>query len=102
LPHKAAIALPLGQLDFSGGNLQAPVSFAVTVTSNNALVKLPGSSANPLTGSINPKTGQFTVKFGGDAANANNTGTGVVLQGTTNGGGFFLGATNAGSIILRP
>jgi hypothetical protein len=101
-PHTAAIDLRLGQLDVSGGSLLSPLSFSVAVSNNNALVKLPGSPTNSLTGSINPKTGLLTVTFGNGAGKATTSGTGAVLQNVTNAAGFFLGKTNAGSILLKP
>jgi hypothetical protein len=100
-PHKAAIDLPSGQLDISGGNLLSPLTFNVAVSNNNALVKLPESPTNSLTGSINPKTGLLTITFGNGAGKTTTTGKGAVLQNATNAGGFFLGKTNAGSILLQ-
>jgi hypothetical protein len=55
-----------------------------------------------LTGSINPKTGLLTVTFGNGAGRATTAGKGAVLQHETNAAGFFLGKTNAGSILLQP
>ena len=102
LPHTAAIDLPSGQLDISGGSLLSPLTFNVAVSNNNTLVKLPGSPTNSLTGSINARTGLLTITFGNGAGKATTTGTGAVLQNVTNGGGFFLGKTNAGTILLKP
>ncbi|MGP8202035.1 MAG: hypothetical protein ACLQU4_21320 [Limisphaerales bacterium] len=101
-PHTAAINLPLGQLDISGGNLLAPLSFDVALSNNNALVRLPGSPTNSLTGSINAKTGLLTVTFGEGIGKATVVGHGAVLQNTNVAAGFFLGKTNAGSILLQP
>jgi hypothetical protein len=102
LPQTAAIDLPAGQLDLSGGSLLAPLSFNVGVSTNNALVKLAGSPTNSLTGSINPKTGLLTITFGNGAGKATTIGTGAALQNVNSAGGFFLGKTNAGSILLQP
>jgi hypothetical protein len=100
-PHRAAIDLPSGQLDISGGGLLSPLSFNVTVSSGNTLMELTGSPANTLTGSINAK-GLLTIKFGNSAGKGMTTGTGAVLQNVNSGGGFFLGKTNAGAILLQP
>jgi hypothetical protein len=102
LPHTAAIDLPSGQLDISGGSLVSALSFNVAVSNNNALVKLAGSPTNSLSGSINPKTGLLTITFGNGAGKATTAGKGAVLQSMNSGGGFFLGKTNAGSIRLQP
>jgi hypothetical protein len=101
-PHNAALDLPFGLLEISGGSLPTALSFNVTVSNNNALVKLPGSATNSLTGSINPKTGLLKIAFGNGAGKATTAGTGAFLQNTTNAGGFFLGKSNAGSILLQP
>jgi phospholipase/lecithinase/hemolysin len=103
-PGVAAIALANGQLNIAGVNGQAPqLSYIVQVNTKNALVKTAGGSpANSLTGSINPKNGLLTIAFGNDTGRATTNGVGAVLQNTTNAGGFFLGATNAGSIALDP
>jgi hypothetical protein len=102
LPHTAAIDLPSGLLDISGGSLPSLLSFNVAVSNNNALVKLPGSPTNSLTGSINAKTGLLTATFGNGAGKATTAAKGAVLQNVTNAAGFFLGKTNAGSMVLQP
>jgi hypothetical protein len=102
LPHTAAIDLPSGQLDISGGSLLSPMTFKVAVSNNNALAKLPGSPTNSLTGSITPKTGLVTITFGNGAGKATTAGTGAVLQNVNSAGGFFLGKTNAGELLLQP
>ena len=43
-PHTAAIDLPSGQLDISGGGLLSPLSFNVAVSNNNTLVEIAGQS----------------------------------------------------------
>jgi hypothetical protein len=101
-PHIAAIDLAAGRLNISGGALLSPLIFDVGVSNNNALVKLPGSPTNSLSGSVNPKTGLLTITFGNGAGKATTTGTGAVLQNTNVAAGFFLGKTNAGSILLQP
>jgi hypothetical protein len=102
LPHTAGIDLPSGQLDISGGSLLSPLFFNVAVSNNNTLVKLAGSATNSLTGTNNPKTGLLTITFGNGSGKATTTGTGAVLQNVKSAGGFFLGKTNAGSILVTP
>ncbi len=102
LPHTAAIDLPSGQIAISGRSLLTNLTFNVMVSNNNALVKLPGGSTNSLTGSINPKTGLLTITFGDGVGKATTAGTGAVLQNGNTAAGFFLGKTNAGSIVLQP
>ena len=102
LPHMAAIDLPAGRLNISGGGLLTPLMFNVAVSNNNVVVKLAGSPTNSLMGTNNPKTGLLTITFGNGAGKATTAGTGAVLQNATIAGGFFLGKTNAGSIILQP
>jgi hypothetical protein len=98
--HEAAIDLPAGQLELSGGGLPTPLTFNVAVSNNNNLVKLTGSPANSLSGSINAATGLLKVTFGDN--NKETTGYGAVLQNQTNGGGYFLTTSNAGAILLQP
>jgi hypothetical protein len=98
-----AILMPEGQLVISNANLL--LTFNVSVSNNNALVKLPGSPTNSLTGSVAPATGLLSLSFGNGKAAPQ--GFGAVLQSQTNGGGFFLvpsaaSPTNAGSISLLP
>jgi hypothetical protein len=42
------------------------------------------------------------VTFGNGNGKATTTGLGAILQSQTNGGGYFLGTTNAGLILLSP
>jgi hypothetical protein len=102
LAHTAAVDLPAGHLNISGGSMLSALSFNVAVSNNNALAKLPGGATNSLAGSINPKNGLLTVTFGNGTGKATTVGTGAVLQNGANAGGFFLSRTNAGSIILQP
>jgi hypothetical protein len=90
-------------LQIFGGNLANPLSFLVVIESNNSLSKVPDVfSTNSLKGSINPKTGLLTVTFGNGKGKSTTTGTGVVLQYSTNAFGAFLGTTNSGVITLAP
>ncbi len=100
-PNTAAIDLPSGQLAISGGNLPN-MTFNIAVNNDNALVKLSGGSTNSLTGSINPKTGLLTLTFGHGSGKSTTTGVAAVLQNVTSAAGYFLGNTNAGSILLSP
>jgi hypothetical protein len=100
--HAPAINLSGGQLILTGGTLAAPINYTVAVTRTNSIIKLGGSATNSLSGSINPRTGVFTVHFGNGERRAITAGQGVILQDTTNGAGFFLDATNAGTVILDP
>jgi hypothetical protein len=98
-----AIVMPEGQLVISNANLL--LTFNVSVSNNSALVKLPGSPSNSLTGSIAPATGLLSLTFGNGKTTTQ--GFGAVLQSRTNGGGFFLvpsatNPTNAGSLWLLP
>jgi hypothetical protein len=106
-PPAGVSALPVIAGDYNlqivGGNLANPLSFLVAIGSKNILSNVPaGFSTNSLAGSINPKTGLLTVIFGNGHRKATTTGTGVVLQNSTNAFGAFLGTTNSGSFILQP
>jgi uncharacterized repeat protein (TIGR02543 family) len=103
-PGLAAIPMTNGQLTISGPEGLTPqLSFNVQVNTKNQLVKLAnGSPSNLLTGSINSKNGVWTIAFGNGTGRATTQGMGVFLQNTTNAGGFFVGATSAGSITLAP
>jgi hypothetical protein len=101
LPQTAAIDLPSGQLEIFGESLLTNLSFNVTVNNNNALVELADNPTNSLTGSINPKTGLLTIKFGNGAGKATTPAKGAALQNANKAAGFFLGKTNAGSILLQ-
>jgi len=95
-----AINLPAGQLNISGGNLLAPLSFIVGLNNKNDLTNSASTPTNSLLGTINPKTGLLTITFGDGEGAATTIGKGAVLQNTTNAAGFFLDKTNSGSIIL--
>lgn len=96
----AAIPMSAGDLVISNANLL--LNFNVAISNTDAIVKLGSIPANTLTGSVTAKTGVFTVTFGNGAGRATTTGQGVLLQTQTNGGGYFLGTTNAGAITLTP
>ena len=99
-PNTPAIALATGQLNISGGDLVAPLSFPLAISNTNLLVKLPGGPTNSLTGSINPNTGFLNLSF----ENGGKTiiGSGAVLQSSTNAAGYFLGTNQSGAFIITP
>jgi len=101
-PHTAAMDLPSGQLDISGGGLVSNLTFNVAVSNNDALVKLTKIPTNSLTGSITANTGLLTITFGNGSGKTTTAGKGAVLQNVNSAGGFFPGKTNAGSILLQP
>ena len=70
-------------------------------TNNNTFVVLSGSAANLLNGSINPVDGTVTVNFVPTGRSTYTPVFGAVQQGTTNAFGFFVGATNSGSLWLH-
>ena len=96
--HTAAIDLPLGQLLVSGGGLASNLTFNVAVSTNNALVKLPGSPTNSLTGTITAKTGLLTITFGNGVGKGTNGATGAVLQNATNAARVLPGKNQCGFI----
>jgi uncharacterized repeat protein (TIGR03803 family) len=85
-----------GQLIIS--NTGAPLIFYVTVSNNNAVVKLAGAT-NSLAGSINPKTGLLSVTLGSGKAAA--TGAGAFLQTSGSAAGFLVTTTSAGLMSLQ-
>ena len=100
--HAAAINLTMGTLTLSNGMLLSPLIYNVAVSNNNDLVKISALPTNSLTGSINAKTGAFTIKFGNGSGKAATVGQGTILQSQTNGAGFFVTKANAGVIVLEP
>ncbi|HWD20436.1 MAG TPA: choice-of-anchor Q domain-containing protein [Verrucomicrobiae bacterium] len=101
-----AINLPTGNavVSFADGGLDAPLTFGVMPADRTFLVKTNSTvPTNYFLGTLNAKNGLFTARFG--TPTATNNAAGVILQ-TPDlgdiGGGFFLGATNSGSMILTP
>jgi len=88
------------QLTLSGGALASNLVFTVQLTSSNTLQQL-GGPANFISGAINGVNGLLTLDFS-DTGGNDITAHGTVLQNTNLGGGFFPGATNAGTILLQP
>jgi hypothetical protein len=95
----AAIALAANELVVSNATLS--LDFNVTVSNNNALVKIPGGPTNILTGSINPKTGVLKVGFGNGNGKSTNAASGAILQDQNIGAGYFTTKSNAGSLNLQ-
>ncbi|MGA3179385.1 MAG: choice-of-anchor tandem repeat GloVer-containing protein [Verrucomicrobiota bacterium] len=98
--HTAAIPLPLGLLEFTGVFPTLPLIVEVTLTTNNTLAELPGAT-HTLKGTINPKTGLLSVSLPDVIGKETISGSGVILQNQTNGGGYFVTKTNAGYILLH-
>jgi len=88
------------QLTLSGGTLASNLVFTVQLTSSNTLQQT-GGPANFLSGSINGVNGLLTLDFT-DSGGNDIAAHGTILQNTNLGGGFFPGATNAGTILLQP
>jgi uncharacterized repeat protein (TIGR03803 family) len=87
-----------GALILSDGGLAPNLVFAVALTSSNTLRWVSGPT-NFTGGSINLSNGLLTVNFINDSGKKTNA-YGAVLQNAAMGGGYFLGATNAGAMTL--
>jgi len=70
------------------------------LTSSNTLRRVSGST-DFASGTINRTNGLMTLTFT-NTSGKKVTASGTLLQNVGLGGGFFLGATNAGSILLQP
>jgi hypothetical protein len=88
------------ELTFSGGGLASNLVCTVQFSPSNTLERVSGST-NFILGSINRANGLMTVTFANDSGKKV-TASGALLQNTAQGGGFFLGAANAGTITLAP
>ena len=86
------------QLTISGGGLTSNIVCGVRLSNSNRLT-LHSSSPRFVGGSINRANGLLTVAFINDRGEKV-TAAGAVLQNRDFGGGFFLGATDAGTITL--
>jgi uncharacterized repeat protein (TIGR03803 family) len=86
-------------LTLSNGNVV--LTFTNVVVSHGTLTNLGAEPTNFVSGTVNPKNGLLSVTFA-TGAKAKTKGAGALLQNTGNGGGFFLGTTNAGAVILQP
>jgi hypothetical protein len=94
----STLAITNGQLEIS--NAAVLLAFTNIVASGNIVTNLGAYPTNSMTGSINPKTGLVTLSF--ISGRVTNNAFGAILQDTTNAGGFFLTATNAGAFSLQP
>jgi hypothetical protein len=95
-----AISLTGGILIISNAALL--LDFTNVAVSGNTLANSGPFPANSLTGSINPKSGLLTLVFDGGEGPATNIAWAALVRNTTNAGGFFLTASNAGAVIFRP
>ena len=75
-------------------------SFTITITNGTLKFGKATGPAMTVTGSISPKTGLIEVAIGSGPSKT--TGYGVILLNGTNGGGYLLNKTSAGSIELAP
>jgi hypothetical protein len=89
------------QLIFSGGGLASALTCTVQLTSSNTFKLISGTNFN--SGSINRTNGLMTLTFT-NTLGKKATAYGTVLQNSSIGGGYFLGATNAGtiSVVISP
>jgi hypothetical protein len=88
------------QLTFSGGGLASNLVSIVQLTSSNTFRRVSGST-DFASGTINRMNGLLTLSFT-NTSGKKVSASGTLLQNAGMGGGFFLGATNAGSILLQP
>ncbi len=97
------VMLILDQLDISGGFLEAPIVFNVSVEyAGGELGVDAGGATNSLSSKIAPKTGLLTITFGNGQGTNTTSATGAILQNHALGGGFFTTKTNAGAFTLIP
>jgi hypothetical protein len=99
---ESAVSLLGGSLAITNTSLD--VDFLISIT-NDTVVKASNATnnaTNSLTGTVAPKTGLLTITFGDGAGKATTIGHGVILQDSTNGGGYFVTKTNAGALLLSP
>jgi hypothetical protein len=96
-PRQSALSLADGALMISNAGLA--LEFAISIT-NDTVVKASNAPTNALAGTIAPKTGLLTITFGNGAGKSSTIGYGAMLQDSTNGAGYFVTRTNAGSILL--
>ena len=88
-------------LEEISGNVPAGTNeFTISIGEKTFDLSEVSGPVTPLTGSIAAKTGLLKVTVGSGAAKT--SGYGVVLLNGSDGGGYFLSKTNAGSLILSP
>lgn len=94
-----AAAISSIALSLDGGGLPANITNAFTLTSRNQ-VKNP-SLTNELTLSFAPSSGLFSGSQIIPGTQKAVTFKGVVVQGQTNGAGYFLGTAQSGQVLLQ-
>lgn len=85
----------------ANGNLSAPLTNTVAVTPAGKFVRSTGSISN-LTLTVNAKSGSFSGGFVHPATGRAVKHSGVVLQSSDDGGGWFLGTNRGGVLRLNP
>jgi hypothetical protein len=93
------IDLTNGGVIFDGGNLSAPFTNLVTLTSSNRLIN---GSPNSLSFSITKSNGLFSGSVKVPGTTRTNTFKGAFLQDLDSGYGYFLGTNQSGSVFLGP
>ena len=101
-PWVASAVIPPIPESLMISNTGLNLMFNAAVTNHDVLTKLAGGATNSLAGLITLKSGLLTVTFGDGPGKTTATATGVLLQNVYTGGGFFVGKTNAGSMLLQP
>jgi hypothetical protein len=99
--HAPADYLPSATLAITNTNTSLALDFAIAIT-NTTLLKTTNTPTNSLTGLFYPNTGLLKITFGNGAGKATTTGYAAILGNSTNGGGYFVTKTNAGTISLSP
>ena len=92
------LALTHGAVILQGGNLSQSWTNAIVLDPNS---RVSNASPNRLTMTLSPSTGQFKGSFVDTAAVRTVSFTGVVLQKSTNGAGYFLGTNQSGRVLLE-
>jgi hypothetical protein len=85
-----------GTVILSGGNLSAPITNAVSISSN--VIYVDPSATNQLSLTMNRTTGEIQGSF--VDSGVTNTVDGLILQSTNVARGYFLGTSQGGSFIL--
>ncbi len=97
-PAGSSLPQHLVVLEMANGAVTQSNAFVITVSNNYKIGEISGPL--PLSGTLNPKTGQLQLVIGSKADKQ--TANGAVLLNGTNGGGFFTTKTNTGAVILAP
>ena len=86
-------------LALEGGDLAQGITNALTLNAANQVTK--ASLANKLTLSLTPSSGLFSGNQFIPGTRKAVSFNGVILQGQTNGAGYFLGTDQSGRVLLR-